>query len=170
MKNKIPMFVQNAKICIFFFSSYALILRILLHACVTYGWWLVCISYLNKSSFIIYSLVLLISLFRVFWISLKGKETIIKGGHSNEKENLKNNNTNLDSKIFKLINGVVVSILNLFHLKNTGHKHIIANSLCLDQDVQWILLFIFKRKCISPKSFRCIFLEGALSISSLCWD
>jgi hypothetical protein len=34
----------------------------------------------------------------------------------------------LDSKIFKLINGVVVSILDLFHLENTRHKLIIANS------------------------------------------
>jgi hypothetical protein len=52
----------------------------------------------------------------------------LKGGHSNEKEDVKNNNTYLDSKIFKLINGVVVSILDLFHFKNTRHKLIIANS------------------------------------------
>jgi hypothetical protein len=71
---------------------------------------------LKKSSSIIYSLVLLISLSR------------LKGGHSNEKEDVKNNNTNVDSKIFKLINGVVVSILDLFCFENTRLKLIIANS------------------------------------------
>jgi hypothetical protein len=69
----------------------------------------------KKSSSIIYSLVLL--------ISLSGE----KGGHSNEKEDVKNNNTYLDSKIFKLVNGLVVSILDLFHFENTRHKLIIAN-------------------------------------------
>ena len=34
----------------------------------------------------------------------------------------------LDSKIFKLINGVVVSILDLFCFENTRLKLIIANS------------------------------------------
>jgi hypothetical protein len=53
-----------------------------------------------------------------------------------KKEDVKNNNTYLDSKIFKLINGVVVSILNLFHFENTRHKLIIANFIYLDQDVQ----------------------------------
>jgi hypothetical protein len=32
-----------------------------------------------------------------------------------KKEDIKNNNTYLDNKILKTINGVVVSILNLFH-------------------------------------------------------
>jgi hypothetical protein len=123
-------------------------IKVLLHVCVTYGWWFVCISYLKKSSFIIYSLVLLISLFQVFYKVWKEKETTIKGGHSNEKEDVKNNNTHLDSKIFKSISGVVVSILNLFHFKNTRHKLIIANFICLDQDVQWNPLFVFKRECI----------------------
>jgi hypothetical protein len=110
------------------FWRYALILRILLHVCVTCGWWFVCISYLKKSSFIICSLVLLISRFRVFSISLKGKRDNYKGRTLKwEKEDIKNNNTYLDRKIFKLINGVVVSILNLFHFKNTRHKLIIAN-------------------------------------------
>ena len=40
----------------------------------------------------------------------------------------------LGHKIFKAINGVVVSILNLFHYENTGHKLFIANSISLDQD------------------------------------
>jgi hypothetical protein len=64
------------------------------------------------------------------------KKRTIKGGHSNEKEDVKNNNTHLDSKILKLINDVVVSILNLFHFEDTRHKLIIANFICLDQDVQ----------------------------------
>ena len=52
------------------------------------------------------------------------------------KKDVKNNNTHLDSQIFKSINGVVVSILNLFHIENTMHQLIIANFICLDQDVQ----------------------------------
>jgi hypothetical protein len=67
------------KMHISLFWCYALILRILLHVCVTYGWWFVCISYLKKSSFVIYSLVMLISLFQVFSISLKGKRDNYKG-------------------------------------------------------------------------------------------
>ena len=58
-----------------------------------------------------------------------------------KEEDIKNNNTNLDNKIFKTINGVVVSILNLFYCKNTRHKLIIANIICLDQDIQYIPLF-----------------------------
>jgi hypothetical protein len=48
-------------------------------------------------------------------MSLEGKETTTKGGHQMKEKDIKNNNTNLDNKIFKTINGVVVSILNLFH-------------------------------------------------------
>ena len=51
-----------------------------------------------------------------------------------KEEDIKNNNTNLDNKIFKTINGVVVSILNLFHCENTRHKLFIANFISLDQD------------------------------------
>jgi hypothetical protein len=51
-----------------------------------------------------------------------------------KEEDIKNNNTYLDNKIFKTINGVVVSILNLFYYENTGHKLFIANSISLDQD------------------------------------
>jgi hypothetical protein len=82
-------------------------------SCLCDLWMMIC---LKKSSSIIYSLVLLISLSRV------------KGGHSNEKEDVKNNKTYLDSKVFELINGVVVSILDLFHFENTKLKLIIANS------------------------------------------
>jgi hypothetical protein len=52
-----------------------------------------------------------------------------------KKEDIKSNNTFLDSKIFKTINGVVVSILNPFHCENTGLKLFIANFISLDQDV-----------------------------------
>jgi hypothetical protein len=68
-----------SKVHIPLFCRYALILRILLHVCMTCGWWFVYISYLKKSSFIIYSIVLLISLFRVFSMSLKGKRDNYKG-------------------------------------------------------------------------------------------
>jgi hypothetical protein len=36
-----------------------------------------------------------------------------------KKEETKSNNTYLDNEIFKTFNGVVVSILNLFHYENT---------------------------------------------------
>jgi hypothetical protein len=51
-----------------------------------------------------------------------------------KKEDIKRNNTYLDNEIFKTINVVVVSILNLFHCENTRHKLFIANSVSLDQD------------------------------------
>jgi hypothetical protein len=52
-----------------------------------------------------------------------------------KKEDINNDNTYLDSKIFKTINGVVVSILILFHCENTRLKSVIANFMSLDQDV-----------------------------------
>ena len=51
------------------------------------------------------------------------------------EEDIKNNTTYLDSKIYKTINGVVVSILNPFIVKNTRLKLFIANFMSLDQDV-----------------------------------
>jgi hypothetical protein len=51
-----------------------------------------------------------------------------------KEEDVKNNNTYLDNKVFKAINGVVVSILNPFHCENTRHKLFIANLISLDQD------------------------------------
>jgi hypothetical protein len=50
-----------------------------------------------------------------------------------KEEDIKNNNTYLDNKIFKTINGEVVSILNPFHCENTRHKLFIANLVSLDQ-------------------------------------
>jgi hypothetical protein len=61
-----------------------------------------------------------------------------------KEENIKNNTTYLDSKIYKTINGVVVSILNLFQCENTRLKLFIANFMSLDQDVQCFSLFVFK--------------------------
>jgi hypothetical protein len=52
-----------------------------------------------------------------------------------KEEDIKNDNTFLDSKIFKTINGVVVSILNPFHWENIGLKLFIPNFISLDQDV-----------------------------------
>jgi hypothetical protein len=49
-----------------------------------------------------------------------------------KKEAIKSNNTYLDNELFKTINGVVVSILSLFHYKNTRHKMFIANLVSLD--------------------------------------
>jgi hypothetical protein len=51
-----------------------------------------------------------------------------------KKEDFKSNNTYLDNEIFKTINGVIVSILNLFRCENTRHKLFIANLISLDQD------------------------------------
>jgi hypothetical protein len=61
-----------------------------------------------------------------------------------KKEDIKSNNTYLDNEIFKIINGVVVSILNLFHCENTRHKMFIANIVNLDQDEQCFSLFVLK--------------------------
>jgi hypothetical protein len=51
-----------------------------------------------------------------------------------KEEDIKNNNTYLDNDIFKTINGVIVSIQNLFYCENTRHKLFIANFISLDQD------------------------------------
>jgi hypothetical protein len=51
-----------------------------------------------------------------------------------KKEDIKSNNTYMDDEIFKIINGVVVSTLNLFHCENTRHKMFIANFISLDQE------------------------------------
>jgi hypothetical protein len=51
-----------------------------------------------------------------------------------KKEDIKSNNTYLDNEIFKTINGVVVSIQNIFHYKNTRHKLFISNLISLDQN------------------------------------
>jgi hypothetical protein len=51
-----------------------------------------------------------------------------------KEEDIKNNNTYLDNKVFKTINGVVVSILNPFHCENIRHKLFIANLVNLDKD------------------------------------
>jgi hypothetical protein len=39
-----------------------------------------------------------------------------------KNEDIKNNNTYLDNEIFEIINGVVVSILNLFIVRILGIK------------------------------------------------
>jgi hypothetical protein len=93
------------------------------------------ISYLKKSSFIIYSLVLLTSFLSIFnKFGRKKKPLRREDTHMKEKD-IKNNNTYLDSKIFKTINSVVVSILNLSHCEYTWHKLFIANFISLDQDI-----------------------------------
>jgi hypothetical protein len=44
-----------------------------------------------------------------------------------KKEDIKSTNTSLDNEIFETFNGVVVSILNLFHYENTRQKLFITN-------------------------------------------
>jgi hypothetical protein len=129
-------------------------LRILLHVCVTCGWWIVYISYLKKPSFIIYSLVLLTSFLSIFNKFGRKKRQLQREDTQMKEKDIKNNNTYLDSKIFKIINGVVVSILNLFHCENTRHKLFIANLISLDQDVYCFSLFVYKSKCIYPNSLK----------------
>jgi hypothetical protein len=90
--------------------------------------------FLNKSSFIIYSLVPLTSLLSIFNKFGRKKRKLQREDTQMKEEDIKNNNTYLDNKIFKTINGVVVSILNLFHCENTRHKLLIANFISLDQD------------------------------------
>jgi hypothetical protein len=50
-----------------------------------------------------------------------------------KEKDIKCNNTYLDNEFFQNINGVVVSILNLFHCKNIRHKLCIANPFSLNQ-------------------------------------
>jgi hypothetical protein len=130
------MIIKMLKKCIFLFLKWdALMLRILLHVYVTYKWWIVYISYLKRSSFIICSLVLLTSFLSIFNKFERKKKQLQREDTQMKEEDIKNNNTYLDSKILKTINGVVVSILNLFHCENTRPKLFIANFMSLDQDV-----------------------------------
>jgi hypothetical protein len=113
--------VKIFKRCIFLFLKWnALILRILLHVCVTYEWWIVYISYLKRSSFIIYSLVLLTSFLSIFNKFERKKKQLQREDSQMKEEDIKNNTTYLDSKIYKTINGVVVSILNPFIMRMLG--------------------------------------------------
>jgi hypothetical protein len=52
-----------------------------------------------------------------------------------KKEDIKNNTTYLDSKIYKTINGVVVSILNPFIMRMLSLSCLLQNLTSLNQDV-----------------------------------
>ena len=134
----------------------------LLHVCVTCEWRIVYISYLKKSSFIIYSLVLLISFLSIFSISLKRKRDNYKGRTLKWKRKTSRTTTPTWT-VRSSIKGMVVSILNLFHYENTRHKLFIANFISLDQDVWCFSLFVFKSECIRPihPNTWCISLGGA---------
>jgi hypothetical protein len=130
------MIIKMLKKCIFLFLKWnALMLRILLHVCVTYKWWIVYISYLMRSSFIIYSLVLLTSFLSIFNKFERKRNQLQREDTHMKKKDIKNNNIHLNNKILKTINGVVVSILNLFHCEKSRLKLFIANLISLDQDV-----------------------------------
>jgi hypothetical protein len=78
--------------------------------------------------------VLLTSLLSIFNKFGRKKRQLQREDTQMKEEDIKNNNTYLDNKVFKTINGVVVSILNPFHCENTRHKLFIANLVSLDQD------------------------------------
>jgi hypothetical protein len=78
------------------------------------------VIFLKKSSFIIYSLVLLTSPLSIFNKFGRKKRQLQREDTQMKEEDIKNNNTYLDNKIFKTINGVVVSILNLFIMRILG--------------------------------------------------
>jgi hypothetical protein len=101
-----------------------------------------------------YSLVLLTSLLSIFNKFGRKKRQLQREDTQMKKEDIKSNNTCLDNKIFKTINGVVVSILNLFHCENTRHKMSIANLVSLDQDEWCFSLFVSKVECIYSFHFN----------------
>ena len=83
-RSKIPIIGQNVlKVHIPLFWWCALMLRILLHVCVTYGWWIV---YISKEIILHHILpcAINISLKYFQWV-WKEKETTTKGRHSNER-------------------------------------------------------------------------------------
>jgi hypothetical protein len=84
-------------------------------------------------------------------ISLKGKGDNYKGRALQWKGRFQEQQHQL-SKMLKLICGCKYS--NLFHLEYTRHKIIIANSLYLPQDIQWIPLCVSKEKVHLTKSFK----------------
>jgi uncharacterized protein YpmS len=89
------------------------------------------ISYIKKSSFIIYSLVLLTSFLSIFNKFGRKKKPLQREDSQMKEEDIKNNTT----YFYKTINDVVVSILNPFHYENIRYKVFIANLISLDQDV-----------------------------------
>jgi hypothetical protein len=76
----------------------------------------------------------LTSLLSIFNTFERKKRQLQREDTQMKEEDIKNNNTYLNNKIFKTINGAVVIILNLFHCENTRHKLFIANFISLDQD------------------------------------
>jgi hypothetical protein len=80
-----------------------------------------CVYFLSKkSSFIIYSLVLLTSFLSIFNKFGRKKKQLQREDTQMKKEDIKSNNTYLDNEIFKTFKGVVVSILNLFIMRILG--------------------------------------------------
>jgi len=122
------MIIKMLKRCSLIFLKWnALMLRILLHVCVTYEWWTVYIFYLKKSSFIIYSLVLLTSFLSIFNKFEKNRKQLQREDSQMKEEDIKNNNTYLDNKVYKTINGVVVSILNTSIMRILGLSCLLQN-------------------------------------------
>jgi hypothetical protein len=78
--------------------------------------------------------VLLTSLLSIFNKFGRKKGQSQREDSQMKKEDIKNNDTYLDNKVFKTIIGVVVSILNLFHCENARQKLFIANLISLNQD------------------------------------
>jgi hypothetical protein len=76
--------------------------------------------------------MLLTSLLSIFNKFGREKSQLLREDTQMKKEDIKSNTTYLDNEIFKTFNGVVVSILNLFHYENTRHKLCIANLFSLD--------------------------------------
>jgi len=122
------MIIKMLKRCSLIFLKWnALMLRILLHVCVTYEWWTVYIFYLKRSSFIIYSLVLLTSFLSIFNKFERKRKQLQREDSQMKEEDIKNNNTYLDNKVYKTINGVVVSILNTFIMRILGLSCLLQN-------------------------------------------
>ena len=122
MKYNFQWLIKMIKKCIFLFLKWnALMLRFLLHVCVTYEWWTVYIFYLKRSSFIIYSLVLLTSFLSIFNKFERKKKPLQREDSQMKEENIKNNTT----YFHETINGVVVSILNLFIMRLPGLSYLL---------------------------------------------
>jgi hypothetical protein len=79
--------------------------------------------------------VLLTSFLSIFNKFGRKKKPLQRENSQMKEEDIKNNTTYFDSKIYKTINGVIVSILSPFHCENIRHKLFIANLISLDQDV-----------------------------------
>jgi predicted histidine transporter YuiF (NhaC family) len=95
-------------------------------SCLCDIWMMNCLYFLSKE-IIIYSLVLLTSFLSIFNKFERKRKRLQREDSQMKEEDIKNKTTYLDNKVYKTINGVVVSILNTFIMRILGLSCLLQN-------------------------------------------